>query len=329
MFFSILYRLYLTSVGRWFHNKVLAKVRRDHVHPHCEFRKNTGSPQFIIEGDLQVIPVPFSYDNLAYILLWKPTGQYCLVDPADFEAVHEVLEEYDIKGAPESILTTHMHHDHAAHNQQFLNEYPDVKIVCGENEPVYAANTRLQDGETMDLLSGNVSVKAIESACHTAGHTMFEIKLANSDQKIIFTGDNLFEGGVGKFLEGTPLMMHSILYRMLEYEEDAENIKLFFGHDYGWKNIMWVRESIFSKEKICPDTSPRILQLRDKIEAKYERLMELRNPEKTYCSTGTTLKDELELNLFLNIVKEASSHGYEDGENELGLDELGDFIGCQ
>ena len=57
--------------------------------------------------------------------------------------------------------------------------------------------------------------------------------------------------------------------------------------------------------------------------------MALRTPERTYCSTGNYLKEELELNLYLNIVREAASHGYEDGENELGLDELGDFIGCK
>ena len=130
---------------------------------------------------------------------------------------------------------------------------------------------------------------------------------------MIFTGDAIFEGGAGKFLEGTPLMMHQILYRMLEYEDEAENVKLFYGHDYGWKNIMWVKESIFSKDKIRSDTSPRLLQLRDKIEAKHERLMALRTTEKTQYSTGNTLKEELELNLYLNIVKEASSHGYEDG----------------
>ena len=76
---------------------------------------------------------------------------------------------------------------------------------------------------------------------------------------MIFTGDAIFEGGVGKFLEGSPLMMHQILYRMLEYEDEAENVKLFYGHDYGWKNIMWIKDSMFSKDKIRSDTSPRLL----------------------------------------------------------------------
>ena len=46
---------------------------------------------------------------------------------------------------------------------------------------------------------------------------------------------------------------------MLEYEDEAENVKLFYGHDYGWKNTMWMKEVIFSKDKIRSDTSPRLL----------------------------------------------------------------------
>ena len=56
-------------------------------------------------------------------------------------------------------------------------------------------------------------------------------------------------------------MMHSILYRMLDYEDEAESVRLFYGHDYGWKNISWVKQSIFAEDKINSDTSPRLLQL--------------------------------------------------------------------
>ena len=56
-------------------------------------------------------------------------------------------------------------------------------------------------------------------------------------------------------------MMHSILYRMLDYEDEAESVRLFYGHDYGWKNISWVKQSIFAEDKINSDISPRLLQL--------------------------------------------------------------------
>ena len=69
-----------------------------------------------IYGAIQVIPVPFLEDNLAYIVVDKSSGRYFLVDPADFEAVEEVKRAYGVEGTPEAILTTHKHWDHAGHN---------------------------------------------------------------------------------------------------------------------------------------------------------------------------------------------------------------------
>ncbi len=63
-----------------------------------------------------MIPVPFLKDNLAYIVIDTTTGSYFLVDPADFEAIEETLRAYEITGAPEAIVSTHKHWDHAGHN---------------------------------------------------------------------------------------------------------------------------------------------------------------------------------------------------------------------
>ena len=95
--------------------------------------------------------------------------------------MHDALESYGIKGAPEAILTTHKHHDHAAHNQLFVNRYPDIKVISGANEPVLAATQGLMDGQVATLLGGSVTAMAIETPCHTAGHTMFEVQLAQGD----------------------------------------------------------------------------------------------------------------------------------------------------
>ena len=67
---------------------------------------------------------------------------------------------------------------------------------------------------------------------------------------MIFTGDCLFEGGVGKFFEGTPRMMHQILTTLFEDYGEGKNTRLFYGHDYGWKNIKWAKEVIFAPEKV-------------------------------------------------------------------------------
>ena len=214
MCFCLLYRIYLTGVGRWMHNRDLADVRTKHIHPHCEYSKESGAPQhFFVDGNFQVIPVPYLKDNLGYILLWVPTGKYCLVDPGDFDAVHDVMKEYGVKGAPEAILTTHKHWDHAGHNQNFVDAYPDVRIISGEDEPVYASNEKI-NLQQLELLDGNIIVGGVQSHSHTSYHTMFTVHPKGVDEHLIFTGDNIFEGGVGMFLEGSAMNMHESLWNM-------------------------------------------------------------------------------------------------------------------
>lgn len=61
--------------------------------------------------------MPFLEDNLAYIVLDTATGEHFLVDPADLEAIDEAKAAYGISGvAPQAIVSTHKHWDHAGHN---------------------------------------------------------------------------------------------------------------------------------------------------------------------------------------------------------------------
>ena len=223
--------------------------------------------------------MPFLKDNLGYILLWVPTGKYCLVDPADFDAIHDALKLYGIQGAPEAILTTHKHWDHAGHNANFAAAYDGVRIISGLYENVYASNENIDDEQTIKLLDGNINVSAISSSSHTSGHMMYMISFENQAfGPLLFTGDCIFEGGVGMFFEGTPNHMQSILWKMFfQMELDPTKTTLFYGHDYGWKNIRWVKESIFAENKITPDTEPEILELKKKIDAKCDSLMVLRD----------------------------------------------------
>ena len=99
--------------------------------------------------------------------------------------------------------------------------YPGLRIVSGSNEPVIASNEKLADGARVeDLLGGKVSIEAFETPCHTAAHNMFIMRVvagaaANDGvDTMIFTGDCLFEGGVGMFFEGVPTQMYEILNRL-------------------------------------------------------------------------------------------------------------------
>ena len=67
----------------------------------------------------------------------------------------------------------------------------------------------------------------------------------NLDQTALFTGDCLFEGGVGKFFEGNATMMYEVFDQMFTHrfpENTWNKTHMFYGHDYGWKNIKWAKD---------------------------------------------------------------------------------------
>ena len=96
-----------------------------------------------------------------------------------------------------------------------MERYPGVRIISGEAEPVFSSNENLADGARVEnLLDGAISIEAFETPCHTAAHNMFILRLTGDAavsvddeggvNQMIFTGDCLFEGGVGMFFEGVP-----------------------------------------------------------------------------------------------------------------------------
>ena len=212
MFFWLIYRIYLTKVGKWRHDSELGRVKapgrdgKETIHPHCKYEKTDSVPEyFFMDNKYQVIPVPFLDDNFAYIVVHVESKQYVLVDPADFDTVQAALEHYELSpatNAPRAILTTHKHWDHAGHNDRFVAAYPGIKIIGGPGENTLAVTKEVQDNEVVtELLDGGISIKVIHTPCHTGHHVMF-LATAGEDQ-FMFTGDCIFQSGVGMFFEGT------------------------------------------------------------------------------------------------------------------------------
>ncbi len=101
--------------------------------------------------------MPYLEDNFSYIILETKTKRFVLVDPGDFDAVHDVLDLLNIpRTGIQGILTTHKHWDHSGHNYRFAQSYPGVRILAGRNEGVPESNQLLDDSEIVDLFDGNL-----------------------------------------------------------------------------------------------------------------------------------------------------------------------------
>ncbi|WP_420113406.1 MBL fold metallo-hydrolase [Pseudactinotalea sp.] len=161
-----------------------------HVDPH-------GTALAIGDEALQVHKVSVSdQDNNAYVLTDPASGEQLLIDAADdAEAVLALVSAHG-NGGLTAVLTTHQHWDHhralpevvAATGAQVLAGAEDADALPS---PV---DVRLAHGDTVTLGSHAFDVIALR------GHTPGSVALAarTGSATMVFTGDSLFPGGVGK-----------------------------------------------------------------------------------------------------------------------------------
>lgn len=132
------------------------------------------------------------YDNNAYLLRCRDTGEQLLIDAANEP---ETLIRL-VNGSLAAVVTTHQHGDHWQALQEVVAA-TGARTFAGrydaEGIPV-PTDTIVDDGDTIRV--GRVELVAT----HLVGHTPGSIALLYDDPKghpHLFTGDCLFPGGVG------------------------------------------------------------------------------------------------------------------------------------
>jgi len=110
---------------------------------------------------------------------------------------------------PEAVLLTHGHFDHilaaedvkrafhipvfAGEKEMELLEDPSINLSSSFGEPVsLTADRWLKDGEILELLGSQWQV------IHTPGHTAGALSFYLNEDGILFSGDTLFHGSVGR-----------------------------------------------------------------------------------------------------------------------------------
>lgn len=156
-------------------------------------------------------------ENNVYLLTSKATGAQILIDAADdFDRIHEFVTAAageDCHGAlqdvgPENvraIITTHSHWDHIRALPAALEAYAPVASYCGapdadaiEEQEGIRPETLLADGESVTV--EDISLDVIALRGHTPGSVALVYKEPTDPAApvLLFTGDSLFPGGVGK-----------------------------------------------------------------------------------------------------------------------------------
>ena len=177
------------------------------------------------------------YDkNYSYLLSCLETISSIIVD-ASLELSR--LQPF-IKTRPAAILITHSHHDHIKYINEYIEKYPEIKVIGHPKSKLNNTSESnylpMEDSSVFKL--GGLEIKTI----HTPGH--YYDSVCYLVDNVIFTGDTLFIGRTGRTLSkgsNTSDLYNSVYKRLLNL---PGNTIIYPGHNYGSKPTMTISENI-------------------------------------------------------------------------------------
>ena len=177
------------------------------------------------------------YDkNYSYLLSCLETISSIIVD-ASLELSR--LQPF-IKTRPAAILITHSHHDHIKYINEYIEKYPEIKVIGHPKSKLNNTSESnylpMEDSSVFKL--GGLEIKTI----HTPGH--YYDSVCYLVDNVIFTGDTLFIGRTGRTLSkgsNTSDLYDSVYKKLLNL---PGNTIIYPGHNYGSKPTMTISENI-------------------------------------------------------------------------------------
>lgn len=176
-----------------------------------------------------------------YLLVNHKTGELLVIDPGDqAQLLEKQIEKTGAK--PVAILLTHGHFDHAGAAEELADKY-QISIYAHEAEKetledprlnlcgmigehkVYHADIFVKDEEVLNL--AGFSIRVFFTPGHTIGGCCYYI----ADEKILFSGDTLFQESVGRtdFPRGSASdLIRAIREKLMPLPDD---VTVYTGHD--------------------------------------------------------------------------------------------------
>lgn len=196
--------------------------------------------------DMTVKTFHFNPFQVNTYVLHDDTKEAIVIDPGNYsQREHDLLSEYvENEGlAVQYVVNTHPHVDHVAGNkwcvehwhcpvymhEKAMKIYHQTHIYCAvmgmEMEHCPEPSKLLQEGDMLTF--GNQKLQVL----YTPGHADGSICLYDEANKMVFVGDVLFAGSVGRTdlpTGSTPVLMQSIRDKLMTLPDETT---VFCGHE--------------------------------------------------------------------------------------------------
>ncbi len=161
------------------------------------------------------------YNSISYLLI-SEKGNAVLIDSGP--AAEDVLDALSAEEASlELVLLTHLHFDHVA-GLPGLEDLLGVRALAHRRDVEIFQELWPSDyGPAPEVhpLDGEVRVdELVIEPIHTPGHTPGSVCYHVSDMGVVFTGDTLFKGNIGRvdLRHGDPGAMKDSLVRLMDLD---------------------------------------------------------------------------------------------------------------
>ena len=173
--------------------------------------------------------------NYHYVVACGETGEALVVDPLDWRACLARANERGWKIT--QIVNTHEHKDHTAGNAELVK-------ATGARVLAHARAAAVFGGVDQGLTAGDVIRvgRSAELEClDTPGHTFAHVcLLAHAEGPALFSGDTLFNAGVGNCRNGgDPERLFETCAQQLA--RLPTSTRIYPGHDYLQNNLRFTR----------------------------------------------------------------------------------------
>jgi len=170
--------------------------------------------------------------NFTYLI--ELTDRTAIVlDPWNAELVNGLLEENQLSLT--AIINTHEHWDHIQGNTELVKEH-GCQVWAHKNGQgkIPELSRTLNTGEII-ALDNNTHLRVLDTPGHTTAHLCF-VLVEQGNDTAIFTGDTLFNAGVGHCRSGgnAEVLYHTV---MEQFYTLTDAVTVYPGHDYLENNL--------------------------------------------------------------------------------------------
>ncbi len=190
-----------------------------------------------------------SYRNFNYIIEYD-NNKAIVIDPFDAGQILKFLEEKNLKLI--HIINTHEHFDHTAGNDSLKSKTGAI-ILAHHNAKgkIHRVDRFLNKADKIEL-SDNSYLEVMDTPGHTFAHLC--LKLVTENKVVaVFTGDTLFNAGVGNCHNGGEASVLGDTIRE-QFENLDDGVLVYPGHEYLENNcnftLNYEKDNTFAREII-------------------------------------------------------------------------------